>query len=189
MGWIEFESFRFFGPDGADVFVGGQSSEGFEPSSQVVGVDEVVEVLTEVLVGFVVEALDGCFLDGSVHAFDLAVGPGMFRLGQAVVEVGLGAGELEGMGAEELSAFLCEPDLRGCGTAIAGRGEMHSVVGEQGVDFVGHGLDQRVQEVGRNPLGGLLMDLDEGELRGPVDGDQAVKLALLGANLALSMWT
>ena len=28
--------------------------------------------------------------------------------------------------------------------AIAGRGEMHSVVGEHGVDLVGHGLDQRV---------------------------------------------
>ncbi len=51
----------------------------------------------------IVVSLDGCFLDGSVHAFDLAVGPGMFRLGQAVVDVGLGASELERMGAEEFS--------------------------------------------------------------------------------------
>ena len=31
------------------------------------------EVLSEVLVGSVVEALDGGFLEGSVHAFNLAV--------------------------------------------------------------------------------------------------------------------
>ena len=83
MGWIKFESMGFFCPEGADVFVGCKSSEGLEPSSEVVGVDEVGEVLTEVLVGFVVEALDGSVFEGSVHAFDLAVGPGMFRLGQA----------------------------------------------------------------------------------------------------------
>ena len=182
MGWIEFESLGFFCPDGADVFVGCKSSEGLEPSSEVVGVDEVGEVLTEVLVGFVVEALDGRFFEGSIHAFDLAVGPGMFRLGQAMIDVGFGAGELEGMGAEEFSAFEGRLDLRGSRAAIAGRGEMHSVVGEYSVDRIGHELDQCVQEVGRDPLSGLLMHLDEGELGGPVDGDEEVKLALLGAN-------
>ena len=83
MGWIKFESMGFFCPEGADVFVGCKSSEGLESSGEVVGVDEVGEVLTEVLVCLVVEALDGCFFEGSVHAFDLAVGPGVFRLGQA----------------------------------------------------------------------------------------------------------
>ncbi len=183
MGWIEFESLGFFCPDGADIFVGGKSSEGFEPSSEVVGVDEVREVLSEVLVSLVVEALDGCVLDGSVHAFDLAIGPGMFRFGEAVVDVSLGASELEGMGAEEFSAFEGELDLRGSRRPVAGRGEMHSVFGEDGVDPVRHELDQRVQEVSRNPLGRLLMDLDEFELRRPVDGDEEVTLALLGANL------
>ena len=42
-----------FCPDGADVFVGGKSSEGLESSDEVIGVDEVGEVLTE--------ALDGSF--------------------------------------------------------------------------------------------------------------------------------
>jgi len=174
MGWLEFESFRFFCPDGADVFEG----VGLEPSSEVVSVDEVDEALPEVLVGFVVEALDGSF-----HAFDLAVGPGMFRFGQALVNIGLCAGELEGMGAEQLSPPQSELDLRSGRAAVAGRGAMHSVVGEHGVHLVGHGLDQRVEEVGRPPLSGLLMDLSEGEFRGPVDGDEEVKLALLGAHL------
>ena len=166
MGWIEFESMGLFCPEVADVFVGCKSSEGLESSSEVVGVDEVSEVLTEVQVGFVVEAFDSSFLEGSVHAFDLAVGPGMFQLGQAMIDVSFGAGELEGMGAEEFSAFEGKLDLRGSRRAIAGRGEMHSVVGEYRVDIVGNGLDQRVQEVGRDALSGLLMHLDEGELGG-----------------------
>ena len=133
--------------------------------------------------GFVEEALDGCLLEGSVHALDLAVGPRMFWLGEPVVDVGLGASELEGMGAEGLSSVERAPDLGGSRAAVAGRGEMNSVVGEHGVDLVRHGLDQGVQEVGRDALGGLLVHLDEGELRGPVDGDEKVKLALLGADL------
>ena len=59
MGWIEFESLGFFCPDVADVFVGRESSEGLESSGEIVGIDEVGEMLPEVLVGFVIEALDG----------------------------------------------------------------------------------------------------------------------------------
>lgn len=107
------------------------------------------------LVGFVIEALDGGLFEGSVHALDLAVGPGMLRLGQAMIDVGFGTGELEGMGAEQFSAFERKLDLRDSRTAIPGRGEMHAVVGEHGVDLVGHDLDQCVQEVGRDSLRGL----------------------------------
>jgi len=120
MGWIECEPLRLFCPDRADVFVGCESFEGFESSGEIVGVDEVGEMLSEVSVGFVVEAFDGGFLECSIHAFDLSVGPGVFRFGQAVVDVGLGAGELEGMSAEELSLLESKSDLRGCGTAIPG---------------------------------------------------------------------
>jgi hypothetical protein len=34
---------------------------------------------------------DARFLEGSVHPLDLAVGPGMLGLGEAMIEVGLGA--------------------------------------------------------------------------------------------------
>ena len=50
--------------------------------------------------GFVVEALDGGVLERAVHAFDLPIGPGIFRLGQPVVDVVLGTGVLEGMSSE-----------------------------------------------------------------------------------------
>jgi hypothetical protein len=51
------------------------------------------------------------------------------------------------------------------------------------VDAVGHGLDEGVQEVGRDPAGGLLVQPGEGELAGAVDGHEQVQLALLGADL------
>lgn len=72
------------------------------------------------LVGVVVEAFDDGFFEGSVHALDLAVGPGMFWFGQTVVDVGFGAGELEGVGAEKLSLLKSELDLGDCGASIAG---------------------------------------------------------------------
>lgn len=37
----------------------------------------------------VVKVLDGGVLEPAVHAFDLAVGPRMFRLGEPVIDVGL----------------------------------------------------------------------------------------------------
>ena len=183
MGWIEFEALGVFCPDGADVFVRCKSFEGLESSGEVVGIHEVGEMFSEVLVSLVVEALDGGFFESSVHAFDLAVGPGVFGLGQPVVDIGLGAGELEGMSTEEFSAFESELDLGGSRTAVAGRGEVDSVVGEHGMDLVGYGGDERVQEVGRNPLRGLLMRLDEDELRSAVDGHEEIELALFGAYL------
>ena len=140
-------------------------------------------MLSEVLVGLVVEAFDGGFLECSIHAFDLSVGPGVFRFGQAVVDVGLGAGELEGVSAEELSLLESKSDLRGHGVSIAGRGEVHAVIGEHGVNFIGHGLDQRSEEVGCYPLRGLFMHLDKGELGGAVDGDQELERALFGPHL------
>lgn len=38
------------------------------------------------IVSIVVVALDGRFLDRAVHAFDLAIGPGMLDLGQPMFD-------------------------------------------------------------------------------------------------------
>ena len=66
---------------------------------------------------------------------------------------------------------------------FAWRGEVGSVVGEDGVDLVRDGGDQAAQEVPRGAARHLLVHLDEGELRRPIDGDKQVKLALSGSNL------
>jgi hypothetical protein len=82
---IEFELFRFFCPDACDVFVGRQAAQGLEPAAMILGVNEELEVLPYLVVAIVVVALDGRFLDGAVHPFDLAVirheGVGASRLG------------------------------------------------------------------------------------------------------------
>ena len=51
------------------------------------------------------------------------------------------------------------------------------------VDLVGYGLDEGAEEVAGNLPGGFLVQLGEGELGSPVDGDEKVELALLGADL------
>jgi hypothetical protein len=48
---------------------------------------------------------------------------------------------------------------------------------------VGNGLQEAAEEVGGDALRGALMELGEGELRGPVDGYEEVDPALLGADL------
>jgi hypothetical protein len=112
MGWIEVESGGLFCPDLADVFVGREALQGLQPASEVEGVNEVAEVAAQLIVGLVVEALDRRLLDGPVHPLDLAVGPGVLWLGQAMIDVGLCAGQLEGMGPEQLATLDGQLDLR-----------------------------------------------------------------------------
>jgi hypothetical protein len=61
--------------------------------------------------------------------------------------------------------------------------ESQVVVGEDGVDLVGDGFDQVGQEVCSRFARHLLVQLDEGELRGPVDRDDEIELALSGSDL------
>ena len=81
-----------FEPRFADGFVGREAFQGLEPAAEVVGSDEVAKVRPELVVVFVVVAFDGRVLDGSVHPFDLAVGPRVARLGEPVIDVVLRAG-------------------------------------------------------------------------------------------------
>ena len=50
----------------ADELVGREAFEGLEPSPEIVGADEVGEVLAQLVVVIVVEALDGCVPDRAV---------------------------------------------------------------------------------------------------------------------------
>lgn len=79
------------------------------PAAEIVGGDEVGEMATELVVALVVEALDRRILDGSVHPLDLAIGPWMFGLGRAVLDVVRGAGVFEGMCPEEFA--VCDASL------------------------------------------------------------------------------
>ena len=103
MGWVRDESFWFLCPYFADVFEGREALEGFEPPPIIIGVDEVVKVGVELPMAFVMIAFDGGVLDRPVHAFHLAIGPGMLDFGEAVLDPVFFASHVEHMG-----------DVRGC---------------------------------------------------------------------------
>src|SRR5450432_2767021 len=86
MDWIELESFRLFCPESADEFVWCEALQGLEASREIIGCDEVGQMRFRVVMAVVVIAFDGRFLDGSVHALDLTVRPGVFDLGQPVLD-------------------------------------------------------------------------------------------------------
>ncbi len=173
MGRVQSESLWLFCPDFADEFIGCQTLEGFEASGVVVGVHEVREVGFKLVVTVIVIALDGGFLDGPVHAFDLAIGPGMPDLGEAMFNAIFATPHIEHVG--HVSS--------GWSIGIAWReGELDPVIGQNDVDLVGHGLDEGFQKGGcRNPAG-FLLHLDKCEFARPVDGNGKIELALSGSH-------
>ena len=106
MGWIESEALGLFGPGLTDVFVGGEAEEGLETTGEVVGDDEVGEMASQLFMGLVVVALHSRFLERPVHSFDLAVGPGMVRLGEPMFDAVLSASAIERMAAAAIVVML-----------------------------------------------------------------------------------
>ena len=86
MDRIESKSVMFFLPACADEFVGSESVESLEAFCEVVASDEVAEVSAQLVMAFIVIALDGGLFDGAVHPLDLSVGPGGIRFGKTVVD-------------------------------------------------------------------------------------------------------
>lgn len=162
---VEFQAFRK-----------GEAFEGLQTSGEIVCGDEVGEMRSQLCVRFIEVALDRRVLDRAVHSLDLTIRPRMFGRGQAMVDIGASAGELERMRPESAPLRQHLLDLRRRPSLAARIGEMRSVVGEHDVDFIGNGLDQREQEVGGNPGRGSLMQLDEGEFRSAVDRHKHVEL-------------
>ena len=106
----------------------------------------------------------------------------MLGLCQPMIDVVLGAGVFEGVRPNGLSGVQGGLDVRRGRTRVAWGGEVGSVVGEDRVDLVGDGGDQAAQEVPGGAARHLLVQLDEGELRRSVDGDDEVQLALRSSN-------
>jgi hypothetical protein len=51
----------------ADIFVGGQAAQRFEPPSIIVGIDEDVEMGCQLGMAVIVIAFDGCLLDCAIR--------------------------------------------------------------------------------------------------------------------------
>lgn len=121
----------------------------------------------KVVVAFVVIPLDGCVLDGAVHAFDLTVGPYVVRLSQRMFNpVGL-ADHVEphqpGMDNVPVPGLLCELD---------------AVVSQDGVDTVGHRFQKVLQKLPARLSVWLFYQLGHGELAGSVNGYKKKELAI-----------
>jgi hypothetical protein len=99
---VESESFGLFCPELANTLEGRQPSQTLKALGKVVGIKKRGEVRTKTAVRLVVEPADCRVLDGPIHPFDLAVGPGVIELGEAVVDAELGACQVKSVGSERL---------------------------------------------------------------------------------------
>lgn len=61
-------------PPFANELIWCETFERPEATAEIVSVDDILEVSAQLVVVVVVEALDGCVLDGAAHPFDLATG-------------------------------------------------------------------------------------------------------------------
>ena len=104
----------------------------------------------QLVVGSIVVTLDRCFLDRSVHALDLAIGPWVADLGESVLDTLSPANTVKRDFPIAFGSFAF--------------GELNAVVAEQSVNDVRYGVDQVVQEVSGHHARGLRMQFGVGEL-------------------------
>ncbi len=116
----------------------------------------------------VMVTFDSGFLDRPVHSLDLAVCPGMLDFGEPVLDPVLTATHVKHM--RHVSG-------RGSVGVARRERELNAVVGQDGMDFIGHGRDQRDQEGGCWRPACFGDQLDEDELAGPVYRDVKIELA------------
>lgn len=166
---IECKPFRLGCPDFADIFVWGQATEGLEAAAEVVGVDEVAEMGSQLGMAVVMVAFDRCLFDSPVHPLDLAVGPWMLHLGQTMLDAVFVADPIEDVMEGVFVACLI--------------GELDAVIGQHRMDRIGDGRDQVAQELGSDHLACFPMQFDKGELAGSVDCHEQTQLAFGGLNL------
>lgn len=124
---------------------------------------KLAKMISQLIVIVVVEAFHGRVLYGSVHAFNLAIGPGVFDLGQPMLNLMFAADAIK--------------DVLECVNMPVMIGELNAVIGEDDVEPVGHGSDQVAQERSSGHLPGFWMQLDIDELRCPINGDEHVEFA------------
>ena len=163
-----------------------ETTQSLEAAGMVVGIQEELDMPAQVVMAGVVVAVHGRFLERSVHAFDLPVGPGMVRPGQPVLDAVFLASIAKSVAASGAHLLAGAPgrwDVLTAAFLRTGMSELDAIVGEQGVDPVGHGLDQGMEEVGRDLACRLLMQLGKGKLACAVDGHEQVELAKLGSDL------
>ena len=129
----------------------------------VVGVQEDLDVGASFVVAGVVAAAHGGVLERAVHPFDLAIGPRVVGLRQPVLDAMFPADAAE--------------DVLHCEDVAVAMGKLDAVVGQDGMDSIGHSRNQRDQEGGRRYPACFGDQLDEGEFAGSVYRYIKIKLS------------
>jgi len=138
---VESESFGLFCPELTDSLVRRQAPKALEALRKVVRIEECRRVRSEAVVRVVVEPPHRGVLDRPVHAFDLAVGPRMIELREAVLDAELRTRQIERVGSERLPVGQKLLNL-GDVPAALGRRELKPVIREHRVNAVRHAFDE-----------------------------------------------
>ncbi len=121
---------------------------------------------SQLIVGFVVEAFYSRVLDCSVHPLDLPIGPRVVGLGQPVLDPVGFADHIEahrpGIDGVAVPRLLCE---------------LNAVIGENGVDLIGHSVEQMLQELPGRLSVSRCNELSDGELGRSVNAYKEIELA------------
>jgi hypothetical protein len=96
----------------------------------------------------------------------LAIGPGIIGFGEAALDAVL----LAHTGKDMLEGILIPLAV----------GELQAVVRQDGVDLLGYDVDEVTQELRRDGLDGLRVQLGIGKLAGAVNGDEQGEPAFFG---------
>ena len=153
---------------------GREALEGLQSSGEVIG-GEIDEVLSKLIAAVAVEALDRGVLDRPVPALDLAIRPRASGFRQPMLDVEAGAGVFKGVSPEERGLSPQGLDFSGRPGGALGIREVRAVVCQDRMKLAGNGGGERSEKVPRDTAARLLMQLDEGELRRPVDPDQEME--------------
>ena len=174
MVWIDDEAVWFVGPAFDDCLIWREAAQSLQSLCEVVGLDEGVEVGSQLVMRVVVVSPDGCLFQGSVHALNLAIGPRVIWLGQTMFDAIFTTDAIEHVDAV----------LRGRAIAVLGHvAELNAVVGQHGVDFVGNSSDDVLKEGGSDLSVSLLVEFDDREFAHAIYGDEHIELAVAGSDL------
>jgi hypothetical protein len=138
--------------------------------------EEVREVRSQLIVGFVVEAFYSRVLDRSVHSLDLTIGPRVVGLGQAVLDPVGFADHVEahwpGIDRVPVPRLLGELDApRHC---LSDQWRSSGSISENGVDLIGYGFEHMLKELpGRLSVSGC-NELSDGELGRSVNAHKEI---------------
>ncbi len=83
---------------------------------------------------------------------------------------------------EDFAASAPRDMLEGAVVALS-IGELDTVISEDGVNFIGDGVDQVSQELRRHQFPSLVVELSEGEFGCPVHGHKEIELPLFSSDL------